>query len=112
MLREIKLNEIIGKKIMGHALSITNCQMVIMFSDRTFTTLGVSLGYERGDEEIVGDTLEIMNFGHDKLVFLGIVSQKELEDESNKRAKEFTLKNERRELSEYNRLKAKFGGKA
>jgi len=108
MLKEIKLDEIIGKKITGYESSISNGQMIISFSDNTFTTLEVDLGYDPGEEEIIGASLDILDFGNDELIALGIISQTELEAILNKRNAEIVLRRNRRELSEYNRLKVKF----
>ena len=110
MLKEIKPPEMVGKKIAGYGSSWSNAQMVILFSDNTFTTFKIDYGSEYGDERIVESTLDLLDFGDNALITLGIISKKELEAITSKRKKEFALKREQQELSEYNRLKAKFDG--
>lgn len=109
MLKEISLSEIVGKEVKGYDMSIANRQMVITFTDTTFTTLSVESGYEPGEEEIVGSSLDLYNFGDKKLIALGITTQKELTAARGKRRKEFILIKKNQDRQTYERLKAEFG---
>jgi predicted Zn-dependent peptidase len=107
MFKEITLDDAKGKEIQDHAVSVYG-QMVIVFADETFTTLGIDTGFEQGDETIVQKTIELLNFGHNQLIALGIVTQKELDDKASTKAQEFTRQREREERMEYRRLKIKY----
>lgn len=108
MKTEINVKEAIGKKVEGFKYSATSHQMIISFNDNTFTTFGIESGYEPGDEEIVNESLEWFDFGHEQLIKSGILSEKEWESMWNK---ERQIEQERLEIVERNqylRLKSKY----
>ena len=108
MKTEISDKEAIGKTVEKFVYSLSANQMIVCFDDDTFTTFGIDPGYESGDEEIVNVPLEWFDFGHEKLVRTGILSEKEWESMWNK---ERQIEQERLEISERNqylRLKSKY----
>lgn len=107
MFNEITLNNAKGKMIRDYAVSVWG-QMVIVFTDETFTTLGIDTGFEQGDETIIQEEIELLNFGHDQLIALGIVTQKELDDKASVKVQESARQRECEERAEYKRLKIKY----
>ncbi len=73
MNKEIGLDQAIFKTIAGYEYSTNSSQMVIVFNDETFTTLGIH------DGDIGSDKLNIDSFGDDYLVRSGIATQEELD---------------------------------
>lgn len=111
MQTEIELKDAVGK-VLKDVLFASN-QAVITFTDDTFTTLGVGLGYEPGEETIRPDTLELFDFGDDLLANAGIATKEELndlrEERRKKAAEHWRVTQEEREREEFERLKKKFG---
>ena len=106
MKREVKFAEALGKKLENVAFS--NEQAVFVFDDNTFSTIGLDKGYDN-DVDLIEDSLELLNFSHEKLLKVGIVSEDELKKliaEKDEKHREFYQK---RELAEYERLKKKLG---
>jgi len=105
--QEVKLTEAIGKTLEGVAFSHTIGQAVLTFTDGTFATLGVADGpAEQG--EIEECELVLHDFGDDKLISLGITTDRELRASRGTaatREHEYRLHNE---ILEYARLKRKF----
>ena len=108
MKKEIRLTEAIGKTLEGFEFSITCGQAVLTFTDGTFATLGVDRGYEAGDEEIEETELELFNFGHDKLIALGIISKEEMDEKREQLRKASADSQAQRDRAEYERLRRKF----
>ena len=111
MLQEITMEEAKkeGKAIAGYDFSFTCGQMVIVFRDGTFTTLGIQRGWESGDEEIEESYLELSQFGDDKLIELGIITAQELETIKSEKDKKYAEAQEKHEKAYYERLKRKYG---
>jgi hypothetical protein len=115
MRQEVKLTDAIGKTLEGAAFSTCSRtgQAVLTFSDGTFTTLGVSRGYEAGDEEIAEEELSLFNFGDDDLIEVGVVTAEELQALRAARDAESSARlqavREARDRQEFERLKLKFG---
>jgi len=115
MRQEVKLTAAVGKTLEGVAFSsgYSVGQAVLTFSDGTFATLGVSRGYEAGDEEIEEDDLILFGFGDDELVRVGVVTAEELQ--ALREAKDaqslaaLQAAQEARDRQEFERLKRKFG---
>lgn len=107
MFKEITWVEAKGKKVQDYTTSITG-QMVIVFTDETFTTLGIDRGFERGDESIIEEAIDLLDFGHRQLIALGIITPEELKNKENIQNEEFQRQHERKEKLEYRRLKAKY----
>ncbi len=108
MKQEIRFSDAVGKILEGFDFSITCGQAVLTFTDGTFTTLGIDRGHASGDEEIEESTLELHDFGDEKLVALGVITQTELDEQREQRNKSFAFTQEKRERTEYERLRAKF----
>jgi len=102
---EITLKQAIGKTIKSYDFSITGAQAVIVFDDNTFTTLGIHGEYESGGVELEQSTLEVFDFGKDKLITLGLFTQAECDKISNERFKD---EQERLEKKQYLTLKRKY----
>ena len=112
MKQEIRLTLALGKTLEGVAFSSTCGQAVLVFTDGTFATLGVSRGYCEGDEEVVEAELELHNFGDAELIRVGITT----DDELNRiRVERDAIERERHQRKEdaqdkveFERLKKKF----
>jgi hypothetical protein len=108
MFKEITLDEAKGKKIRDYAMSCTCGQMIIVFTDKTFTTLGVDHGYQGYSDEIVQAKLDLLDFDNAALIALEVVVLQEIESAERIKEREFIQQDERRERAEYKRLKAKY----
>jgi len=108
MKKEIGFSDAVGKTIEGYAFSIINGQAVIAFTDETFATLGIDLGYEAGEEEIKEDSLDLHGFGDSTLDSCGIITHKELSEVRVKISADLAAKQERVEKFEYERLRRKY----
>jgi len=108
MRNEIRLQDAMGKTLEGFDFSFTCRQAVLTFTDGTFTTLGIDMGYEAGDERVKESTLEIFNFGHEKLFRLGILTKDEMEEKTKEKDERFREGQERRERGELERLRRKY----
>lgn len=115
MKTEVKLTEAVGKTLAAVEFSESYCggQAVLAFTDGTFATLGVERGYESGDEEIKEDTLAVFEFGDEKLVRAGIVTDDELaamrKARDDQQRADQQARQEARDRQEFERLKRKFG---
>lgn len=78
MLREIPIEESIGKSLARICSSVISSQTVMVFSDGTFTTLEVKHEYDCHCR-IVEAKLELFNFGDRKLVESGILTYEEID---------------------------------
>lgn len=112
MKTEVTLEQAIGKTLQGIEASYTCGQMVLAFTDGTFTALGVSRGHERGDETIDGESLELHHFGDEALIRLGVTTNEELSEirstRDAERAAANRLQQDARDQAEFLRLKLKF----
>jgi len=108
MMKEIKIEDTKGKTIAGYDFSITSSQMVITFSDNTFTTLGVLIDIYDGMNEIIPESIELFDFGNDKLIKLGIISPEKLKIKKQERDLLFKKKTEDNEKELLKRLKIKY----
>ena len=108
MKTEVILEQSIGKTLQGYESSITCGQMVISFTDGTFTALGIER-YDPDYATIVGEPLVFQDFGDELLTNLGVATTEELKELRNKRNAEFNKKLDAREHAEFLRLKRKFG---
>ncbi len=111
MKTEINDKEAIGKKVDGFLYSLSSNQMIVHFADNTFTTFGVDRGYDPGDEEIVSEPLEWFDFGHERLIASGIISEKEWESMWDKEVRTEREKREMTEQKHYLYLKSKYDKK-
>ena len=110
MKKEIKLSEALGKTLAGFESSFTSGQAVLVFADGTFSTIGIDRGRGYGGEEIAERELNILDFGNDKLIALGITSEEELDEKANQFRKAVEEIADKCERDEYERLKRKFEG--
>ena len=78
MLREIPIEESIGKSLARICSSVMSSQTVMVFSDGTFTTIEVKYEYDCHCR-IVEAKLELFNFGDRKLVEVGILTYGEID---------------------------------
>lgn len=108
MLQEITLEKVKGKTITDYGFSIIGGQMVIVFSDNTFTTLGVLRGWEQDDEEIEESELELFKFADDTLIKLGIITAEELKAIESEKERKYAEAQEIQEKAQYERLKKKY----
>lgn len=109
MLKEISEEEATGKSIRMFLHSLVAQQLVIIFSDDTFTTFGLARGYEPHDDYIETQDLRLLDFGDEALIQSQIVTKEELETHRLQWRKTHETQRELQERREYERLKAKFG---
>lgn len=109
---EIPFSEAIGKTIEAIEFSgwLRSGQCVIVFSDGTFSTIGVNRGSERGCESVVEDSLLLFSFGDAKLTNAGVLSLDEMKNMRMDHERKKNLANEELEKKEFDRLKLKYGG--
>ena len=119
MRQEVKLTDALGKTLEGFAFSSACGQAVLAFSDGTFVTLYASRGHEHGDQEIEEDTLHLHRFGDQQLIEADITTAVELAEIRAARDAKLAETNavleakkrraaDRRDKSEFERLKRKF----
>ena len=111
MKKEIKLKNAKGKVLTDYAFSCVSGQGILVFGDE-FTSLNIDIGYERGDETIEESKLKITSFEDDVLIELGILSQKELNDISERESAERKKRSEKWEKEQYEKLRLKYGDKS
>lgn len=114
--RAVGMEEAEGKTLQAVEFSSGSSkggQCLLVFSDRTFSVLGVDRGYERGDEVITEATLDLFQFGDSELIRAGITTAEEMstlrkqaEGLAEVRSRE---RQERSDRAEYERLQRKFG---
>lgn len=109
MRQEVTLTHAIGKTLEDVAYSTYSNQMVITFTDDTFATLGVTRGYEVGEEQIDEDQLSLLDFGDRELLRVGILTSEELKKLRDDRTALLQADREARDKAEFERLKQKFG---
>ncbi|MES2180677.1 MAG: hypothetical protein V4493_01080 [Pseudomonadota bacterium] len=113
MRKEIKLEDCIGKTLENFAFSGTfnSEQMVLTFTDGTFTTIEATVSYDC--PELAECKLKLFEFDRDELEKVGIATVEEvktLRDEQNRVADlKRQLQNEANERATFERLKKKFG---
>lgn len=113
MKQEVKLTETLGKTLESVAFSGTNGQAVLVFTNGTFTTLGVKVDEytnEQGGEQVVEDLLDWSNFWGAELIKVGVVTKEELQGLHDHWQKENRQQYEAGEKAEFERLKKKFEG--
>lgn len=101
---EKDLPEVMSTRLRDIVFSATNGQVLLIF-DEGFLTLGID-GYD--NDEITIDMLDLSDFGDHLLVDAGIVTHAELEARRVAIRKAQVHDQNKRELVEYNRLKAKY----
>lgn len=79
MLKEIPIEESIGKSLARICSSVITSQTVMVFSDGTFATIGVKHEYDCHCR-IVGTALRLFDFGDRKLVESGILTYEEIDE--------------------------------
>ena len=84
MLKEIPIEESIGKSLARICSSVITSQTVMVFSDGTFTTLEVKHEYDCHCR-VVGAALKLFDFGDRKLVESGILTYEEIDELRRKR---------------------------
>lgn len=108
MKKEITLSNAVGKILKGFEFSCSCGQAVLIFTDDTFATLKVDIGYDRGDVEIADGKLELYDFGDDQLIGLGVITKTELNEKRDKKSREFLSKQENAEREQYEILRGKY----
>ena len=108
MKQEIKLTEALGKTLKDVAFSYTCGQAVLVFTDGTFSTLGVLRGYEPGDESVDEVSLELNNFGDAELIRVGVTTEEELNRIRSVQQIEHNEKRDAADRAYFERLKKKF----
>ena len=108
MKKKVTLIDAVGKTLDGFEFSTTCGQAVLTFTDGTFVTLGIEKAYDRYDDGIEETDLELDDFGDDKLVGLGVITQLELDERREQKRKKLADAQEKREREQYERLKHKF----
>jgi len=78
MFTEITLEQAKGKQLQGYAFSFCCEQTVLVFTDSTFTTLGIDHGYTGEYSEIMQSALRLNDFGDTQLISCGIITQEEV----------------------------------
>ena len=114
MKKEVTSDEAIGKTIGRFIHSFVTGQMIIVFSDESFTAFKAVVDCN-ADPEIINKNLDLLSFGDELLITTGFVTEeymykkrKEYIEKDSRRNKE---EHEKRERNEYERLRAKFEGK-
>jgi hypothetical protein len=108
MKTEINIEQAIGKTLVAYAFSEDSGQAVLVFTDNTFSTLGVSTGYEIGYEHIIEDKLNPEKFGDTLLIKANIYSEEELAIMWDKLDEIDKANEEASERKAYERLRRKF----
>ena len=104
MRQELTESEAIGHTIEGFVYSWTSKKMLIKLSGEAFVCFGIDNGYDRGDEAIVQEKLDVLSFGDEELIDGDIMSHEEitaLMRRANRKADEAIKKAQR---EEYERL--------
>ena len=109
MLKEVKLDEAIGKTLKAFAFEGYGCQMVLVFDDGTFTTLEAQRDRD-GDSTIDQSTLDVLSFNRTALVNAGVGTDQELHAMATERDRQWREQREAHDRAELARLQAKFGG--
>lgn len=109
MKTEVTLEKSIGKTLLCVKASTSSRQMVLVFTDGTFTTLQISRGYEPGDDVIVGGQLKLLDFHDGELIRAGIVTKDELDAMRVAQDVKYRANQEDRDRAELVRLKHKYG---
>jgi len=108
--KEINFSESQGKTIKGVAYSYYCSQAVVVFTDGTFSTIGIYHSYE--DMELFDDKLNLFEFGDDQLDGVGLITLSDMELKREERHHKLHLQYQQEELIEekntYARLKKKF----
>ena len=108
MKTQITFQQSIGKTLAGAGISFIGDQMVVVFTDNTFASLGIFRQQYDGDDEIEEKPLKLLDFGDDQLIALGIVTAEELTTLRMNRGEEDRRTLEERERQQYEFLKHKF----
>lgn len=81
MKKEIGLSEVVGKTVSamcGIYGSNSGEQFIIVFNDDTFICLGIEHDYDQ-DHRICVEKIELLDFGDDALVKIGVCSYEEIQ---------------------------------
>ncbi len=108
MKTEITHRQATGKVVAGFVFG-GSAQMIVNFTDDTFTTFGINLGWEAGDQEIINEPLEWMDFYHAALSMANIASSAELNAMVESYSKHRAAQLRQRDLATYLKLKSRFG---
>ena len=109
MYKEITLEEAKGKTITNYSFSFSDDQLILVFSDNTFTTIGFDIGiFGHEDVMIIQDKLALLKFGDKNLIIAGIITSEEMQSEREKHEKIELKKREDWERQEYLKLKDKY----
>lgn len=113
MLKQIKMSESVGRTIIRFGpLSRSKSTVAVVFADGTFAVLTIDRGYEAGDEEIVDGDFYFRSH-REAALKLGIATPEDAAKQDRELQETERLGRdlaEKREFSEYQRLKAKFEG--
>lgn len=101
-------DETIGKTIKSVVFSDINGQMIIVFTDNTFTTFGIERSYEPGNEDIKSEELSLFDFGDKELIELGIITKEALERRKGIEDRKWEREVELREKQHLAKLKEKY----
>lgn len=80
MKKIIEADDIIGKTIKGIAYSCSIPQALLVFTDGSCYVIEGSPGYDPGDVNLDPGKLDLWNFGNEKLVASGLLTQAELDE--------------------------------
>lgn len=109
MKQEVRFNECIGKTIEGMAFEVCGPQLVITFTDGTFSALEAeNLSDEPDDVEITESKLDPLKFGPTDVVRLGIMSGEEIGNLRIERQAAVLAASENDARQLYESLKARF----
>lgn len=104
MKNEVTDEQARGKVLTKIVMSHVGRQAIIVFSDGTFTTIGIDRGYDYGDETIVSEPLAWREFGLPLLIEAGVMSQEQADEHMARQIAE----HQERERREYERLRKRF----
>lgn len=109
MKTQVNLTNCVGKMLSAVEFG-GNQQLVLSFSDGTFCTLGITYGYEGGDEDIAEVELDDRDFGDAALVRSGVMTAEEIGELRKEERAAQAASQDAVDRLRYQELRAKFEG--
>lgn len=105
----VEITKAVGKVIEGVSDLTYRPDLLITFTDGTYTSIGPRRGYD-GDSELSTEKLDMSDLPRSQAIKLGVATEQEFKDHEAARAKEWLEGAQERERKMYLSLKAKFEG--
>lgn len=107
-MKQIRLEEAIGKTIKDFGENLGWESIVITFTDDTFIYLQTEADWRNNSKNIEQSEYRISDFSHREAIRLGIVTQEEIEADQKRRQAQLVKQQEESERAQYERLKKKY----